>query len=148
VLGISGDGEQALRCGFEQDTIELSLVLIGNGCYLFWDGKDHVEVRGVQQFRLTILQPLSPRERLAFGTMSIGTGVISVALMAALVALFQMAAKNSSPADLDRSHDTALRHRHRSAVLQRIICAVAAQNIRYFQARANHFCAVALQIPS
>jgi hypothetical protein len=41
--------------------------------------------------------------------------------MAAMVTLFQMAAENSSPADLDRSHDTALRHRHRSAVLQTII---------------------------
>jgi hypothetical protein len=48
-------------------------------------------------------------------------GVIRVALMAAMVTLFQMAAENSTPADLDRSHDTALRHRHRSAVLQTII---------------------------
>jgi hypothetical protein len=53
------------------------------------------------------------------------TGIVSVALMAAVVALFQMAAENSGPADRDRSHDTALRHRHRSVVLQTIICAVA-----------------------
>jgi hypothetical protein len=31
--------------------------------------------------------------------------------MAAVITLVQMAAENSSPADLDRSHDTALRHR-------------------------------------
>ena len=37
-------------------------------------------------------------------------GVIRVALMAAVVALLQMATKNSSPADLDRSHDATLRH--------------------------------------
>ena len=66
-------------------------------------------------------------------------GVIRVALMAAVVTLLQVTAENSSPADLDRSHDTALRHRHRSAVLQTIICAVAAENIRYFQPRAIHF---------
>ena len=59
--------------------------------------------------------------------------------MAALITLLQVTAENSSPADLDRSHDTALRHRHRSAVLLTIICAVAAENIRYFQARAIHF---------
>ena len=59
--------------------------------------------------------------------------------MAAAVTLLEMAAENSGPADLDRSHDTALRHRHRSALLQTIICAVAAENIRYFQARAIHF---------
>jgi hypothetical protein len=59
--------------------------------------------------------------------------------MAAVVTLLQVTAENSSPADLDRSHDTALRYRHRSAVLQTIICAVAAENIRYFQPRAIHF---------
>ena len=48
-------------------------------------------------------------------------GVIRVALMAAVVTLLQVTAENSSPADLDRSHDTALRYRHRSAVLQTII---------------------------
>jgi hypothetical protein len=59
--------------------------------------------------------------------------------MAAVVTLLQVAAENSSPADLDCGHDTALRHRHRSAVLLTIICAVAAENIRYFQPRAIHF---------
>ena len=34
VLGISGDGEQGLRRGPEQDAIELSLILIGNCCNL------------------------------------------------------------------------------------------------------------------
>ena len=59
--------------------------------------------------------------------------------MAALITLLQVTAKRSSSAELDRSHDTALRYRHRSAVLQTIICAVVAENIRYFQARAIHF---------
>jgi hypothetical protein len=34
VLGISGDGEQGLGRGLEQDAVELSLILIGNGCNL------------------------------------------------------------------------------------------------------------------
>ena len=34
VLGISGDSEQGLRRGPEQDAIELSLILIGNCCNL------------------------------------------------------------------------------------------------------------------
>jgi len=67
--------------------------------------------------------------------------------MAAVVALLQMATKNSSPADLDRSHDATLRHGHRSAILQAIICAIAAEYIRYFESRAIHFPRFALQIP-
>jgi sterol desaturase/sphingolipid hydroxylase (fatty acid hydroxylase superfamily) len=147
VLGISSDGEQGLRSGPEQDAIKLSLVLIGNGCNLFWHGEDHVEVLGSQKLGLAILEPLSPGQRLAFWTVAIGAGVVSVALMAAVVTLLQMAAQNSSPADLDRSHDAMLPHRHRSAIVQAIIGAVAAEYIRYFQPRAIHFPAVALQVP-
>jgi hypothetical protein len=47
VLGISGDGEQALRRGSEQDAVELPLVVIGNRCNPFRYGKDHVEVLGI-----------------------------------------------------------------------------------------------------
>src|SRR5258705_5050100 len=66
------------------------------------------------------------------------TRVISVALMAAVVTLLEMAAENSGPADLDRGHDTALRHRKRSAVLLTIGFAVAAKHIRHFKLRAIH----------
>ena len=34
MLGISGDGEQGLCRRLEQDTVELPLILIGNGCNL------------------------------------------------------------------------------------------------------------------
>src|SRR6516162_7490685 len=74
VLGIGSDGEQGLGCGSEQDTVELSLVLIGDRCNLFRWGEDHVEVLGVQKLGLAVLQPLSPGERLAFGAVSIGAG--------------------------------------------------------------------------
>jgi sterol desaturase/sphingolipid hydroxylase (fatty acid hydroxylase superfamily) len=85
--------------------------------------------------------------RLAFWTVAIGAGVVSVALMAAVVTLLQMATQNSRPADLDRSHYAMLPPRHRSAIVQAIIGAVAAENIRYFQPRAIHFPAFALQAP-
>ena len=58
--------------------------------------------------------------------------------MAAVVTLLEMAAENSSPADLDRGHDTALRHRKRSAMLLTIGFAVAAKHIRHFEPRAIH----------
>ena len=58
--------------------------------------------------------------------------------MAAMVTLLQMAAENSSPADLDRGHDTALRRRKRSAVLLTIGFAVAAKHIRHLKLWAIH----------
>ena len=139
VLGIGGDGAQSLRRSPEQDTIELSLVLIGNCCNLLWYGEDHVEVLGVQKLGLAILEPLSPGERLAFWAMPIGARVVSVALMATVVTLLQMAAQGSGAADLDRGHDTALRHRQRSAIVLTIGFAVAAKHIRHLKLRAIHF---------
>jgi hypothetical protein len=65
-------------------------------------------------------------------------GVESVALMAAMVTLLEMAAQHSSPADLDRGHDTALRRRKRSAVLLTIAFAVAAKHIRHLKLGAIH----------
>jgi hypothetical protein len=139
LLGISGDSAQSLRGGPEQNAVEFSLVLIGNCCNLLRHREHKMEVPGVQKLGFSILEPLSPRERLAFWAVPIRAGVIGVALMAAVVTLFQMATKNSSPADLDRCHDAMLRHRHRSAILQAIICAVAAEYIRYFESRPIHF---------
>ena len=66
-------------------------------------------------------------------------GVESVALMPAMVTLLEMAAQNSSPADLDRGHGAALRHRERSAMLLTIGCAVAPEYVRHFESRPIHF---------
>src|SRR5262249_10869531 len=100
VLGISGDGAQSLRRSPEQNAIELSLILIGDCGNLVRYGEDQVEVLGVQKLGLAILEPLSPGERLAFWAMPIGARVVSVALMAAVVTLLQMAAQDSGAADL------------------------------------------------
>jgi len=58
--------------------------------------------------------------------------------MVAVVTVLEMAAENSSPADLDRGHGAALRHRERSAMLLTIGFAVAAKHIRHFELRAIH----------
>jgi hypothetical protein len=70
--------------------------------------------------------------------MAIRTRIISVALMAAVVTLLEMAAENSSPADLDRSHNTALGHRKRSAMFLTIGFAVVAKHIRHLKLGAIH----------
>ena len=66
-------------------------------------------------------------------------GVVSVALMAAVVTLLEMTAEYSGATDLDRGHNTALRYRKRSAMLLTIGCAVAAEHVRHFESRPIHF---------
>jgi hypothetical protein len=58
--------------------------------------------------------------------------------MAAVVTLLEMAAENSSPADLNRGHGAALRRGERSAVLLTIGFAVAAKHIRHLKLWAIH----------
>ena len=74
VLGIGGDGEQGLGRGPEQDAIELSLILIGNCCNLLRKSEHNVKILSVQEFGLTVLEPLSPSKRLAFWTVAIRAG--------------------------------------------------------------------------
>ena len=79
-----------------------------------------------------------PRPNSPFENTPHNAGVVSVALMAALVALLEMPTENGSPADLDRSHHTALRNGHGSAMLLTIGGAVAVEHIRHFELRAIH----------
>jgi hypothetical protein len=58
--------------------------------------------------------------------------------MPALVAALEMAAENSSAAGFNCRHHAALRHRQRSAVLQAIGGAVAAEHIRHFELGTIH----------
>ena len=58
--------------------------------------------------------------------------------MSAAVTLLEMAAENSSPADLNRGHGAALRRGERSAVFLTIGLAIAAKNIRHFKLWAIH----------
>ena len=85
-----------------------------------------------------MLDPFEPSERLAFWAVSIRTRIISVSLMAAVVASLEMAAENSGPADLYRGQDAALRRAERSAVLLTIGFAVAAKHIRHLKLGAIH----------
>jgi hypothetical protein len=47
MLGISGDGEQGFRGGPEQDAIELSFVLIGNGRNLLRQSEHNVKILSI-----------------------------------------------------------------------------------------------------
>jgi len=54
-----------------------------------------VEILGIEKFRATILKPLGAGERLTLWAVAVGAGVISVALMTAPIALFEMTAERT-----------------------------------------------------
>ena len=58
--------------------------------------------------------------------------------MGAVVTLLEMAAENSSPADLDRGQNPALRHRKRSAMFLTIGFAIVAKHICHFKLGTIH----------
>jgi len=60
-----------------------------------------MEILHRKKFGAALLQPFGPGQGLALGTMAIGTRIIRIALVAALVALFQMAAERRRPAPFD-----------------------------------------------
>src|SRR5271165_3855633 len=61
VLGISGDGEQGLRRGPEQDAIELSLILVGDGSGVGDHGATpRSTTRRINRLKSTIAHLLQP----------------------------------------------------------------------------------------
>ena len=97
-----------------------------------------MEVLAVEKFGLAVLDPFSASQRLTLGAVAIATGSVTNALMAALIALFDLSAESRRAAHLDGGHDASLRRRHRRAMLFSIGFAVAAEDVRHFQLRAIH----------
>src|ERR1700761_3868713 len=71
MLWVGSNRAQGLGGRLKQDIVEGGLVLKGNCSDLLWHGKNEVEVLGVEQFGLTVFQPLGTSQRLAFWTAAI-----------------------------------------------------------------------------
>ena len=83
-------------------------VLQRNGGDLLRESEDEVEVGAVEQFRAALADPGGAGKGLALGAMAIAAGAIAEAAVAAVVALFDLAAEGSGAAALDRRHGAAL----------------------------------------
>ncbi len=97
-----------------------------------------MEVLGVEEFRLTILDPLGARQALALWAMPVSARVVTNAFVGALIALFQVTAESSRPAQFDGTHDPALRRGQRSSMLFTIGFTVATQHVGDFQLGTIH----------
>jgi hypothetical protein len=71
VLGIGGDGAQGFGGGVEQDLVDRSVVVMGDGGDLLRHGEDDVEVWHGEELGLSVLKPLGTRQGLALWTVAI-----------------------------------------------------------------------------
>ena len=84
---------------------------MGDGGDLLRHGEDDVEVWRCEELGLSVLKPLGARQRLAFWAVAIAARVVRDALVAAGIALLDVAAQRGRATLLDRRHDPALRCR-------------------------------------
>jgi hypothetical protein len=111
MLGIGGDRLQGFGGGVEQDVVERCLVVMGDGGDLLRHGEDDVEVWHGEEFRSSVLKPLGTRQRLALWAVTIAARVVAGALVAAGIALLDVAAERCRATLLDRRHDATLSRR-------------------------------------
>ena len=138
VLRIGGDRAQRLRHRPEQDVVDHGLVLERDDGDLVRHREHHVEVRHVEQFRLTVLEPLRACETLAFRAVPVAARVVRDALMATIAAPLDVTAERGGAAAFDRTHGTTPRGGQRCAVPVTESRAEVAEHVRHFQPLAGH----------
>ena len=139
VLGIGGDGAQGLGAGVEEQIVERGLVLKGDGRDRLGHGKDDVEILDpVEQLGLAIFEPLRAGERLALGAGAMATTVIGDALMAAAVALLDMATEGGGATAFDGAHGAQLPPAERRGMRLPVSGPAVAEHVRHFEGRGGH----------
>src|SRR5208283_611287 len=138
MLRIGGDPAQRLRRRTEQDIVDHGLVLERDGGDQIRHGEHDVEVGHIEQFCLTVFEPLGACETLALRTIPVSTRIVGHALMAAIAALLDVTAKGSGAAPLDRSHGVPPRCGQRRAMPITESRAEVAEHIRHLQPRVAH----------
>ena len=136
MLRIGSDTAQGFGRGAKKNAIDDAFILQGHSGNLLGDREDNVKIGDIEQFGLTILNPVCPGQRLAFRTVAVGTGVVADPLMTALVTLLPMSAQSCGPAHFDGSHHTPMSCRQGCRMFLTIIVAVAAEDIRHLQLRS------------
>src|SRR6266404_1069711 len=93
---------------------------------------------GTARSSSAVVKPLGTGQRLTLWAVAIAARVVRDALVAAGIALLDVAAERCRATPLNRRHDTTLRCRQRSAVLLTIGVTVAAEHVRHFRRPAGH----------
>jgi hypothetical protein len=97
-----------------------------------------MEVRHVEQFGLTVLQPLGAGQTLALWAVPVAAGVVGNPLMAAFAAALDVAAERCGAAVFDRAHGAPPCGGQRRTMAVTESRAEVAEYIRHFQPLASH----------
>jgi hypothetical protein len=92
-----------------------------------------VEIFGIKKLGLPIVEPRCPGKRLAFWTMPVSAAVISEALMAARVALLEMATEGGGATQFDGAHGTSLPTAERIGMRLPVDRPEVTEDIRHFE---------------
>lgn len=140
--GIGSNSSKGLGGGAKEDIVDHVLVLIGDSSNFLGQGKNEVKIADREKLCLAVLEPAGTGKRLAFGAVSISTGIVSRSYVTAGVAPFQVAAEGDGTAAFNSAHYAPLSVREGSCVLLPILRAIAAENIRHLELRTLHRSAV------
>ena len=138
VLGGVGDRAQGLGGGVKQDVVDYGFILVRDRSDRLGQRKDHMEVLNGKEVGLSIFQPLRTDQRLSFRAVPITATVVGNALMAAVVALLNMAAESDSTATLDRTHDATLSTAKGLSVLLAVGRTGLVENVRHLESGGVH----------
>jgi len=104
IFTIGGKLLKSFGDGAEEHRVKLGLVLKYNGAQSIRHGKDHMEIRDVEQIIFLIVDPSFFSERLAFGAMAVAAGIVRNIDNAAAFAFVQMRTQFSGTTFSDSGH--------------------------------------------
>ena len=76
-----------------EESVKKLLVAVNERIQLMWQGKNHMEVRGIDHFRPARIHPDFFQDGLAFGTVTVAAGIIVEFHVPAFAALADITAK-------------------------------------------------------
>src|SRR5215468_2506284 len=140
VLRVSGNGQHGVRGGLEQEIVDHSLVLVGDGSNPGGQRKHDVKVGDLQQLGLAILHPCKCLTALTLRAMTVATTAIRYDGVSALLILAagDIAAERGSAARFDGGHHFQLCVAHVAAIGMTPSGTEVAEYIRDFQSGALH----------
>jgi hypothetical protein len=135
---VSGDRQQRVGDGFEQQVVNEALVLIGDSAQRFGQREHHVEVRDRQQIRLAGFAPAFGATGLTLRAMPVAAGVIGKRVRVALRTVQPMAAEFRRSAAFDRRQGLELPETQMTAVSHPIVSASGRDDVGDLKLRPPH----------